>query len=178
MKRKDARRPPVRRSPVKEPSCHLYRSSSSWFFSSFRPIVWFLFPTSPAQDPPLGCTCTLSPDGSQSRKHKKSKIHYGLALSMTFDPQAAFPCMYSVSLVPKGGRDSLIFIQTGFASSSVQVTITLKVFTRNKHCGYLPSFCFYFHFRGKQEADCRCLQWSPPISCLRNCKQEASCKCV
>ena len=30
----------------------------------------------------------------------------------------------------------------------------------------------------KQEADCKCLTWSPPISCLRKCKQEASSKCL
>ena len=31
---------------------------------------------------------------------------------------------------------------------------------------------------GKQEADCKCLNWSPPIFCLRKCKQEASRKCL
>ena len=31
---------------------------------------------------------------------------------------------------------------------------------------------------GKQEADCKCLNWSPTNPYLRKCKQEASCKCL
>ena len=30
----------------------------------------------------------------------------------------------------------------------------------------------------KQEADCKSLPWSPPISCLRKWKQETSCTCL
>ena len=44
----------------------------------------------------------------------------------------------------------------------------LKVFTRDKD--WLSTlFLVTSILEGKQEADCKFLNWSPPISCLRKC---------
>ena len=43
---------------------------------------------------------------------------------------------------------------------------------KERNTTHLLCFCCYFHFRGQTGG------WSPPISSLRKCKQEACCKCL
>ena len=50
----------------------------------------------------------------------------------------------------------------------------LKVSTGDKVWLIYPVSVVTYILEGKQEADCKCLTWSPPISCLRKCKQKAS----
>ena len=86
------------------------------------------------------------------------------------------PCPKSVCVGGVGGRLNALLKQ-GFALFVLVMTIILRCLQDTK-TSCLPCFCCYFHFGGKQKADCKCLDWSPPISCLRKCKQEASCKCL
>ena len=91
------------------------------------------------------------------------------------------PCPKSVCVCLEGGRVGWgrlkALLKQGFALFVLAMTIILRCLQETK-TGYLPCFCCYVHFGGKLKADCKCLDWRPPISCLRKCKQEASCKCV
>ena len=99
-------------------------------------------------------------------------------VSSPFDPQGAFLNMGNISLAPRMGNIwplDLLFKQA-LASLCFCHDYYLKVFAlRDKAWLYtvsVPSIS-----QSKQEADCKCLTWGPPNSCLRKCKQ-ASSKCL
>ena len=94
--------------------------SFSWSLSSFGPILWFLFPH-PIYPGTLPWVHT-HPSANMDLEVKvsvRSKIHYGLALSLDFEPQGALLHMSGVSLVPKDGgvEIPLSFTQTRFCPS-------------------------------------------------------------
>ena len=120
--------------------------------------------------PTLGPTpgCTLTP---QPRWILKWKFLGGARLLMawhyllSFEPQEAFLCMCSVSLVPKewGAEIPESFTHTGFCPLSV---LTLTIIVRclqETNNGYLLSVVTSIS-EGNQEADCKYLDWSPPLS--------------
>ena len=112
----------------------------------------------------------------------RSKIHYGLKLSSDFWPQGVFLCMCSISLILKMGRwRSLNPLLRRVFPSILAMIISLRRLQETK-TGHLPSLSVSVVtsiLEGKQEADCKLQNWSPPISCLRNCKRRlADCKCL
>lgn len=60
---------------------------------------------------------------------------------------------------------------TVFASLCPCHDYSLEMFTRDKDW-LLTLYLLYSILEGKQEAGCKFLNWSPPISCQRKCKQE------
>ena len=92
------------------------------------------------------------------------------------------PCPQSVCVcvwrgVGWGGEDLKLYSNRALPLFVLAMTIILRCLQETK-TGYSPCFCCYVHFGGKLKADCKCLDRSPPISCLRKHKQEASCKCL
>ena len=107
----------------------------------------------------------------------KSKTHYGLALSLDFDPQGAFLCMVVSPLSQKRWEQRSLdhLLKQSFA----YLCPSRDSYLDNSHDYYLQ--CLqekHWLFtvpvvtsisEGKQGADCKCLNWSPPISCLKKC---------
>ena len=88
----------------------------------------------------------------------RSKTHYGLALSLEFEPQEAFLCMCRVSLVPKEGEAEIpeSFTHTGFCPLFVlTLTITIRCLQETNN-GYLLSVVTSI-LEGNQEAHCKYL---------------------
>ena len=83
--------------------------SSSWFLPSFRPIIWFLFLYLTYPGTLLWvCTYPSVKMDLEVKAFGTSKTHAAWNYLLTFDPQGAFLCVFSVSLVPKRrGRRSL-----------------------------------------------------------------------
>ena len=86
----------------------------------------------------------------ETKASGRSKTHYGLALSLDFDPQGAFLSMVVSPLSQKRWeRRSLnhllrvlpIFVLAMTLTLTIATTITLSVYKRNT--GYLPCFCCY-----------------------------------
>ena len=95
----------------------------------------------------------------------RSKTHYDLVLFLDFGPQGAFLSMYSVSLVPKGFAHFVLAVTITLNTAS---TITLSVYKRETLAIY-PVAIVTSTWEGKQETDCKCLNWSPFVSGLRKC---------
>lgn len=96
---------------------------------------------------------------------------------LTFDPQRISLCMCSVSLAPR--RETcylLILYWNKIWPFSVPAMMVILRCPQETKPGYF-CFCCYFHF-GEQIGDwSKMPTWGPPIFCLRQCKQETSCKC-
>ena len=86
------------------------QGSSSGSLSSFRPVIWFLFPhLTYAGTLPWGAHTYLSQDGSPGKASGRSETiawHYPLAS----DPQGGFLCTCSALLSRKSGGRRLLFI--------------------------------------------------------------------
>ena len=130
----------------KRGSCHLYRSVLPGLCLPSGQLSGFFSTPDLPWDPPLGCPCTPQPRWI-SKWSLLGRVRFIMAwhYPLTFDPHAAFLCMCSVSLVPEeeGREIPESFIQTGFCFS-----VSLRCL-QETNTGYLPCFCFYFHFRGK-----------------------------
>ena len=169
--------PLARRSTIKRWLSHLYRAVVLGFCLPFSQLSGFFFHTWPA--------LRLSPGCATFSKMDSSTGAYGMALAshiigwcpLLFTPKECF-CTCEMSAFPQGWKihDVLIFTQAAFSPSVSPMTIILKCPQETKP-GYLPHFYCYFFFK-VQIVGCKHLTWSPPISCLRKCKQEASCKCL
>ena len=150
-----------------------FKSFIRWQFSgslsslrliiSFVPSGWFVSGPSPGVR-----THTLGKTDLKVKASGRRKAHYGLELSLDFWPQGAFLVL---SLVPKiqGEQRSLnLLLKQGFARLCPCHIITLTI----------AMTAVTSILEGKQEADCKFLNWSPPISRLREGKQETSFKYV
>ena len=136
----------------------------------------FFFHIEPTLGPSLGCACT------QPRRTLKWRLLGGTRLSMTshypltFKHQGAFLAFVVSHLTPKGeGVDPLIlysirvlplFVLAMIVTLTTAMTITLRCLQEKNLAIY--SVCASIS-EGKQETDCKCLNWSPSISCLRTC---------
>ena len=150
-----------------------FKSFIRWQFSgslsslrliiSFVPSGWFVSGPSPGVR-----THTLGKTDLKVKASGRSKTHYGLELSLDFWPQGAF-LVYHLSPKYRRGRDLLIFY-----SNRVLTFFVLAIL--------LPWLLLWLlllpFWRANKEADCKFLNWSPPISCLREDKQETSFKYV
>ena len=142
--------------------------SSSGSLSSFRPIIWLLFPHWPTLGPFHPGTFPWGGLYLSAHMDLEVKASWGTRLDrawrhpLTLDPQGAFLCMHRLSLVPKrGSRDLNPLFKQNFAPLCPCHDCYLKVFPRDKHCLY-PVSVVTSNLEGKQEADCKCLSWSPP----------------
>ena len=90
---------------------------------------------------------------------------------LTFDPQAAFLCICSVSLIPRGGSGDPFSLSSNriLHLSVLAMTIALTR-SQETNTDYLPCFCCYFPFGGQTGAECKCLSWSSPISYTKACE--------
>ena len=98
--------------------------------------------------------------------------HYPL----TFKHQGAFLAFVVSHLTPKAeGVDPLflysirvlpLFVLAMIITLTTAMTITLRCLQEKNLAIY--SVCASIS-EGKQETDCKCLNWSPYISCLRTC---------
>ena len=90
---------------------------------------------------------------------------------LPFGPQRTFLHICCVSLVPKewGGRSLNPLLKQGFAPLCPCHDYYLQVLTREKHWLIYPVYAVTCVSEGKQKSDWKCLNWSPPISCLRKC---------
>ena len=98
---------------------------------------------------------------------------------LTFDTQETFLCMCGSLSCPKregsGGplilylnRVLPLFVLAMTITLIIVMTITLKCL-QETNTGYLPCSVVTFISDGNQEAACKCLNWSPPVSCLKKC---------
>ena len=112
----------------------------------------------------------------ESKVSGRSKTHYGLVLSPDFlTPKDPF-CICVVSSLSqnmgRGSGDPLILYSDRVLPLFILAMTILSNCLKERNTTHLLCFCCYFHFRGQTGG------WSPPISSLRKCKQEACCKCL
>ena len=112
----------------------------------------------------------------ESKASGRSKTHYGLALSPDFlTPKDPFRIHSVSSLSQNMGRESgdpLILYSNRVLPLFIFAMTIISNCLKERSTTHLFCFCCYFHFRGQIGG------WSPPISYLRKCKQEACCKCL
>ena len=87
--------------------------------------------------------------------------------------------MRSVSLAPRsGGRESgdplIVYSNRVFSLFVLALTVILRCLQETKTV--YPVSVVISILKCKQEADGKCVTWSPPISPLRKSKQESNCK--
>ena len=127
---------------------------------------------------PLGAHIPLIQDGSQSEGFWEKQDSLWPRV-IPFDPQRAFLCVCSISLVPKKteSRDALIlysirllpvFVLAMTIALTIAMIITLRCL-QETNTGYYPVSAVSSISEGKREADCKCLNLSPSIFCLRKC---------
>ena len=147
------------------------RWQSSRSLSSLRPIILFVpSQVDLSQDPPWGSQAHIGQDRSQSEGFwEEQDSLWPRIIPWLLTPRSLSGHVSSVSLVPqnRGGQRSLNpSLKQGFALLGpchiITLTIALTVVTSI--------------LEGKQEADCKSLCWSPPISHLREGKEETSFK--
>ena len=153
----------VRRSTIKRWLSHLHRPV---FLGLCLPKFLVSFFTSDLSwDSPLVCT---HPSGKMDLEVEASgRLTMAWHCRLTFDPQGAF-LAWSCSKRGWGEGRSLnpLFKQdfvplcTCHDYQSVYKRQTLAIY---------PLSVVTFISEGKQEADCKCLNWSPLISCLKKC---------
>ena len=102
MERKGVGIPPSEGEGSTEAVRTFILASSSWFLPSFRPIIWFLFLYLTYLGTLLWVCMHLSVKMDlEVKAFGMSKTHAAWNYLLTFDPQGAFLCMCTVSLVPK-----------------------------------------------------------------------------
>ena len=154
----------VRRSSVKRWLSHLYRavlclSLANYLFSFSTPdLSW---------DPPLGVHTPLSQDGSQSEGFQEEQNSSWPGIILTHKEPF---CTCAVAPLSQGGdwRSLNPLLKQGFAPLCPYHGYNLKIFTRQTLAIY-PLSVVTSISESKQKADCKFLNWSPSIACLRKC---------
>ena len=140
----------------------------SWSLSSLKWII-VLCPPPPPPTPawliclrtfPWGAHSHLSQDGSQSEGFWEEQDSLWPGIILTFDSRKPLcTCIES----------PLSFTQGFCLSLSLPWLFPWDVYKRPRLAIYAVSVVTSI-LEGKQEAGCKFLNWSPPISCLRKCK--------
>ena len=122
----------------------------------------FIPPSWPTLGHCPGCAHTPLPRGVSEWRLLEEQPHYGLELSSDFWLQGAFLHLCSITL---------IFYSEGF------FLLSLALFPWGVHkrqwLVIYPVSVVTSISKSKWGAGCKFPSWSPPISCLRKCKEEA-----
>ena len=67
---------------------------------------------------------------------------------LTFDPQGAFLCICSVSLIPRGGSGDPFSL---YSNRILHLSVLAMTIALTHSQDYLPCFCCYFPFGGQTQ---------------------------
>ena len=117
----------------------------------------------------------------QVKASERRKTHYDLAFPLTLTHKKPF-CAFIVSPLSENGagrrsRDPLILYSNKilpFLVIAMTVTLTIAMIIalrclQETNTGCYPVSAVSSISEGKREADCKCLNLSPSIFCLRKC---------
>ena len=169
---------PSEGSAVKRHLSHLYGAVLPGLCLPSAQLSGFFSHTWPTLGPSPGCTLTPQPRWiSEWRLLGGSRLIMAWHYRLSSDPQDNFLCMWGVSLVPEEwgwGRDPLILYSYRLFPPLCLCHDYFLRCLQETHTSYLLSVISISE--GKQEADYKYLDWSLPISSLRNansCKHPA-----
>ena len=153
------------------------QGSSSGSLSSFRPIMWLLFPHLTYLWTLWVLTYPSPKMDLEVKASGRSRTHYGLVLSLLTHKGPFYVCVVSPFPKKTESRDALIlysirlltvFVLAMTITLTIAMIITLRCL-QETNTGYYPVSAVSSISEGKREADCKCLNLSPSIFCLRKC---------
>ena len=162
--------PTVRKSTIKRWLSHSYRSVLLGLCLPSGQVSGFFFHTWPTLVHPAGAHAPLSQDGSWSEGfwEEQDSLWPGIILWLLTHKESFYACVVS-PLSQKGENRDLLSLYSNRALPPLCPchAYFLKVFTRDEHWLFTVSVVTSIS-EGEQEADCKCLNCSPPIS-FRKC---------
>ena len=166
----------MRKSIEKRWLSHFYRSVLPGLYLPSDQLSGFFFYTWPTLGPSSGCTHTPQSRWiSKQRPLAQARLVWpGIISWLLTHKEPLCACVVSPLSQRGGSRDPLVLHSNSTPLLTMTITLTIAV-TINLRClqeintAYLPCFCVTSILEGKQEADCKCLNWNPPISCLKKC---------